>query len=200
MATTTAMGQGDCDDDDDGHGTTTMDDYNEAMEMAMATGLPRGGHDGHGDGDGMGRAHGDDDGACGYGYPSNPRSVASPVRTHTRMHGLPVPATTGTGFNGYGVQLKPSHFRPVKSGRYYHGSKVKPERVRNDRYTHGIGREGGRQAEARRRMRSVNALSARETGEVGSGREKMSGMSGAKGFGKREKVARSRTRVGERWK
>ncbi|KAH9022897.1 hypothetical protein EDB85DRAFT_1895036 [Lactarius pseudohatsudake] len=74
-----------------------------------------------------------------------------------------------------------------------HGSKVKPERVRNGRHAHGFGRGGeGRQDEGGKGWKRRKEESGVEEGE-----ERRSERAEARGFGKRETVARSRTSLGE---
>ncbi|KAH9069765.1 hypothetical protein EDB83DRAFT_2314141 [Lactarius deliciosus] len=73
-----------------------------------------------------------------------------------------------------------------------HGSEVKPERVRNGRYAHGFGRgEEGRQDEGGKGWKRRKEESGVEEGE-----ERRSERREARGFGKREMVARSRTSLG----
>ncbi|KAH9016559.1 hypothetical protein EDB85DRAFT_2279883 [Lactarius pseudohatsudake] len=74
-----------------------------------------------------------------------------------------------------------------------HGSEVKPERGRNGRYAHGFGRgEEGRQDDAGKGWKRRKEESGVEEGE-----ERRSERTEARGFGKRETVARSRTSLGE---
>ncbi|KAH9019090.1 hypothetical protein EDB85DRAFT_1896900 [Lactarius pseudohatsudake] len=113
--------------------------------------------------------------------------------------------------------------RQIKVAFPDHGSKIKPERVRNDRYTHGFGREGEgkRQDEGEGRARRAKAEASRGQsreygrrrggGEVGKSRverevervgdvkkEIMTSRERRRieGFEKRETVTRSRTKQG----